>query len=220
MPDRRTTIEVGGEPLAVRDWGEPGAPVVLYLHGAGDDAAQAAPLADALAGSARVVAPTFPGPPRVERPSDAVRIVVGLLDALAVDAATVVGFSWGASVACHLAAGHAGRVRSVVLLEGGHIDFADLRDLDPALLDATARGLVAEPVVPTYAALRASGVPVLLVTAFRDAAVAQLRVDPLRRLREEVPQVEIVRVPADAHELLERDDGTIVGIVRDWLATQ
>jgi pimeloyl-ACP methyl ester carboxylesterase len=63
-------------------------------------------------------------------------------------------------------------------------------------------------------------VPLLLVTAFRDEALQQVRVDPLARLREAVPQAEISRVPARGHDLLADDDGTVVGIVRDWLLAQ
>jgi pimeloyl-ACP methyl ester carboxylesterase len=151
--------------------------------------------------------------------------VIALLDELGVASAALIGFSWGASICCHVGARHPERVRSLVLVEGGHVDFGDVRDFDPAtvaagddLPTAMTRGLVEEPIAPTYAALGNSALPVLLVTALRDEALAQLRVDPLRRLRREVPQAVIARVEAQGHDLLASDDGTIVALIRDRLA--
>jgi pimeloyl-ACP methyl ester carboxylesterase len=231
MTERTRTVEVGGRPLFVREWGDLDAPVVLFVHGAGDDGAHAAPLAEALADTSRLVAPDIPGhgrSPRAEpeayRPTRMVGLLDGLLDELAVDSAALVGFSWGAAIGGHFAARRPERVRSLVLLEGGHVDFQDLRDFDPAAIPgaddveaALGRGLVAEPVVATYPALRGNGIPVLLVTALRDEAMDQLRIDPLARLRRELPQAELVRVAARGHDLLGGDDGTIVDRVRDWL---
>jgi pimeloyl-ACP methyl ester carboxylesterase len=216
MTERTRTVDVGPQSLFLREWGEPGAPAVLYVHGAGDDGGQASPLAAALGDARRVIAPDAPA----AAPSEVVALLAGLLDALAVEVAAVAGFSWGASICCHLAARHPARVSSVVLLEGGHIDFQDLRDLDLTDLPPLAQGLVREPATSTYAALRASSVPLLLVTAFRDEALTELKVDPLARLREAVPLATIARVPGRGHDLLEGDDGTLVNLVRDWLLAQ
>jgi pimeloyl-ACP methyl ester carboxylesterase len=216
MTERTLRVDVGAEPLVVRQWGEPGAPAALFVHGAGDDGAQASPLAAALSNARHVIAPDAPA----SAPSAVVAVLAGLLDALSVEVAALAGFSWGASICCHLAAQHPERVSSLVLLEGGHIDFQDLLDLDLAELPELAQGLVREPATSTYAALRESAVPLLLVTAFRDEALQLVRVDPLARLREAVPQAEISRVPARGHDLLADDDGTVVGIVRDWLLAQ
>lgn len=219
MTERTRTVDVGAQSLFLREWGEADARVVLFVHGAGDDSGQAAPLAAALADSRRVIAPDAPA----HAPSEIVALLARLLDTLAVEIAALAGCSWGASICCHFAARHPQRVSSVVLLEGGHIDFQDLRDFDPAQLpeaDVMARGLVREPAKATYAALRESSVPLLLVTAFRDEALPQLKVDPLARLREAVPQATIARVPGGGHELLEGDDGTTVSLVRDWLLAQ
>jgi hypothetical protein len=48
MTERARTVDVGAQSLLVREWGEPGAPVALFVHGAGDDGTQASPLAAAL----------------------------------------------------------------------------------------------------------------------------------------------------------------------------
>jgi pimeloyl-ACP methyl ester carboxylesterase len=231
MTERTSTVEIGGRPLFVREWGEPVAPAVLFVHGAGDDGGHAAPLAAVLADTWRVVAPDIPGhgrspvaEPEAYAPSRIVLLLVALLDELAVEAAAFVGFSWGASATCHLAARRPERVRSLVLLEGGHIDFQDVLDFDPAAIPAEddagaamARGLVREPVVQTYAALREHAVPLLLVTGLRDEAMDQLRFDPLARLAQEVPHATVARVAARGHDLLGSDDGTVTSLVRDWL---
>jgi pimeloyl-ACP methyl ester carboxylesterase len=230
MTERTRTVEVGSQPIFVREWGEPDGAAVLFVHGAGDDGRQAAHLAAALP-ALRIAAPDVPGhgrSPRAEpsayRPTAVVALLTELLDELAIESAALVGFSWGASIACHLAARRPGRARSLVLLEGGHLDFQDLADFDPATLPTTedvesamGRGLVAEAVVSTYPALKDSGVPILLVTALRDEAVAELRVDPLARLRREVPQAEVARVPGHGHDMLDGGDGDVVRLVRDWL---
>jgi pimeloyl-ACP methyl ester carboxylesterase len=216
MTERTRTVDVGPQSLVLREWGATDAPLVLYVHGAGDDAGQASPLAAALQDVCRVIAPDAPA----AAPSEVVALLAGLLDELDVQAAALVGFSWGASICCHAAARHPSRVSAVVLLEGGHIDFQDLIDFDAAELPALGQGLVREPATSTYAALRESSVPLLLVTALRDEALTQLRIDPLARLREAVPQATIVRVTAPDHDILGSDDGTVVKIVRDWLLAQ
>jgi pimeloyl-ACP methyl ester carboxylesterase len=216
MTERTRRVDLGGQSLVLREWGQPDAPVVLFVHGAGDDGGHAAPLAAALADARRVIAPDAPEC----APSEAVALLAQMLDVLGVEVAELAGFSWGASICCHLAARHPQRVSAVVLLEGGHIDFQDLRDFDPAELPAIGQGLLREPATSTYAALRESSVPLLLVTAFRDEALSQLHADPLARLRAAVPQATVARVAAHDHDLLGSDDGTVVKIVRDWLLAQ
>ncbi len=225
-------VDLGGPSLFLHEWGEPDAPPLLFVHGSGDDGGQAAPLAEAISGAWWVVSPDAPGhgrSPSVEPdgylPSRVAALLAALLAELGIGSAVLAGFSWGASICCHLAARYPDSARSLVLLEGGHIDFADARGFDPSALTesrdaptAMGRGLVREPVVPTYPALRESGVPVLLVTALRDEALDQLRADPLRRLEQEVPQATVARVRLRGHDLLGSDDGTVVNIVREWLA--
>src|SRR5437879_529934 len=138
MTERTRTVDVGRQPLFVREWGERDASVVLFVHGAGDDSGHARPLAGALADTWRVVAPDVPGHGRSPRaqpetyaPLRIVALLAGLLDELAIEAAALVGFSSGASISCHLAARHPEHARLLVLLEGGHIDFQDALDFDP-----------------------------------------------------------------------------------------
>src|SRR5919202_1315746 len=165
MTERTTTVDVAGQTLFLHEWGEPDARVALFLHGAGDDGRQAAALAAAVAVDYQVVAPDLPGHGRSPR-GDPESYRPSRLASLVIALLDELG------------------VASAAL-----IGFSWGDDLPTAM----TRGLVEEPIAPTYAALGNSALPVLLVTALRDEALAQLRVDPLRRLRREGPQAGVAR---------------------------
>jgi pimeloyl-ACP methyl ester carboxylesterase len=110
--------------------------VLLYLHGLGGPMsgyflAEIAPLF--VARGWRVVAwdaPGFGASPSRERAAyglpELASLAVGVLDALGVPDAAVLGQSWGGAVACVLAEQEPERVRSLVLLDAGHADVAAL----------------------------------------------------------------------------------------------
>ncbi len=114
--------DVGG--LSVAEWGDPGAPVVLALHGLTSTSQNFNGLA-ALRPDLRVVAPDLPGRggsvravagPGLPGHVAAVRAVV---DDLGLDDLALVGHSLGAFLAPLVAADLDGRVRRVVLVDGG-----------------------------------------------------------------------------------------------------
>lgn len=116
------TVTLPDVVLAVRVDGDPAAPAVLLLHGLGRDGSDLAAVGAALAPRHRVIAPDLRGhggSGRAQRygfgpmREDA----VGLLDALGVDRADVVGHSMGATVAWLLAEEHPDRVRRLVVLD-------------------------------------------------------------------------------------------------------
>jgi pimeloyl-ACP methyl ester carboxylesterase len=67
------------------------------------------------------------------------QLVVRLLAALELERAAFVGYSWGASIGCHLGARHADRLSSLVLLDAGYQDVpADGKSLEQRIDEARA----------------------------------------------------------------------------------
>jgi pimeloyl-ACP methyl ester carboxylesterase len=168
---------------------------VVCLHGSGDGPESWAPLRRELP-EWEVLAPAAPDDLSYDyRPS----AIAELLGREFEGAACLAGFSWGASVVARLAAAHPERVQGLVLVEGGHVDFADLPDFEPpddrdalvaeyGLDGARLWGLLAEPNKATWPALEAGTYPVLLVaSAMADSFAAA------------VPRAEIV--PGRGHEI-------------------
>ena len=163
-----------------------------------------------------------------------------ILDELDARQAVFVGFSWGATVGCWFAALDPERTLALVLVEGGHFDFADLpgfdadRTLDelvaeaeaaeaseggsfgshsPAVAGAMIHGLCREPAIATYERLAAAGTPILFLGARTDQPPAELG-----RLSRLVPQSEIVQLDSSSHELLREAPAEVVREAGDWLA--
>jgi pimeloyl-ACP methyl ester carboxylesterase len=126
---RTSTVGIPGGSLHVYEWGDVGAPALLYwdgLGGGGLHANEIAPLLSEEYGL-RVIAPDAPGhgrspalPSDSFRPSAMAEVGASLLSALAVDRAAFVGFSWGARIGCSFAALFPERTTSLALIEGGH----------------------------------------------------------------------------------------------------
>lgn len=113
-------------PIGVYELGA-GAPV-LVLHGFPDHPRGMASIAHAIAAAGgRAVVPALPGySPSPLPPDGDVRVarvaedLIAVLDALGVGEAAVVGHDWGALLAYHLGAHHAGRITRVVGIGAPH----------------------------------------------------------------------------------------------------
>jgi pimeloyl-ACP methyl ester carboxylesterase len=57
--------------------------------------------------------------------------LVQLLDDLGLERTGVMGHSWGGVLACHVAAAVPGRIDALVLLDSGHLDYADQPGVEP-----------------------------------------------------------------------------------------
>jgi pimeloyl-ACP methyl ester carboxylesterase len=189
---------VGGKAADARPedrvaFGAPG--TVVCWHGSGDGPEIWEPLRRGLP-EWDVLTPAAPNDLEFDhRPS----IVAELLGDGFDGAAFLAGFSWGASLAARFATRHPERVRGLVLVEGGHLDFADVPDFDPpddrdALVaefgvdGARLWGLLAEPNKETWPALQAASYPLLLVASAMTESFAAA-----------VPRAEIV--PGHGHEI-------------------
>ena len=130
--------------VAVREWGEEGAPTAVFWHAVGPLAsgAYARELAPALIARAwRLLAPDAPGyglTPKRDPDGYELDALADLLLSVAGGRAALIGHSWGGAVALSAAAARPDAVSGVVLLDSGHFDFQDLEDVDP---DATLEDL-------------------------------------------------------------------------------
>ena len=165
-------VAVGGVPLFVRRWGTRDGAPLLFLHALGPASSAAflglavGPLEEGYA----VAAPDLPGyggSPPVAPDDYAVpalaELMTRLADELGWDRFVLVGHSWGGAIACHVAAAHPERIRALVLVDSGHLDYADTPGAD---LSASVEDLVAE------------GDERRLRLPDRDAVVHMLDVDP------------------------------------------
>jgi pimeloyl-ACP methyl ester carboxylesterase len=120
-------LQVNGISLHVEDHGS-GKPALL-LHGWPDSSyLWRNQIPFLVANGFRAIAPDLRGLGRSDRPEDiaaysmqnAVADVVGILDALNIEKADIVGHDWGAAVAWLTAAAHADRVRRLIVLSVPH----------------------------------------------------------------------------------------------------
>ena len=128
-PDR--PVEAGG--LAYRQYGERGGETLVFWPGLQPAAAwrlDEPGRAWAAAGFC-VLGASPPGweTPALEReeyrPTALAARIVCLLEELALDRVAYVGFSWGATIGCHLAVTAPERLSALVLLDAGFTDFQD-----------------------------------------------------------------------------------------------
>ncbi len=271
-----------GAELFVHEWGDPAAPVVVYWDGLGGTGLHANEIAPVLVRrfDLRVIAPDPPGhgrspalAPEGYRPSALARLAAGLLDSLGVPAATFVGFSWGAEVACAFGARHPERASALVLVDGGYWDFADLPGFDtgaglearvaaarrraedgaypsweayfaaeggaldrwtpaleeahratrrenegrivaiaaPDVVGAVHHGNCLEPTAAEHAALRAGGLPILLVTP--SEGIGPVGSAGIERFRANVPQLRVETLPGGIHDLVSRAPAEVAELV-------
>jgi len=126
---RTSTLGIPGGSLHVYEWGDAGAPAVVYWDGLGGCGLHANEIAPVLTDEygLRVIAPDAPGhgrspalPSDAYLPSKLAGLGASLLSPLGVERAAFVGFSWGARIGCSFAALFPDRTTSLALIEGGY----------------------------------------------------------------------------------------------------
>jgi pimeloyl-ACP methyl ester carboxylesterase len=128
-------LDVGGTRLYLRRWGPTDGRPILFLHSLGSAASAALlhagvnPLVD---DGYSIAAPDLPGhgeSPGIDQDAYAVprlaQLGVDLADALGWERFVLAGHSWGGAIAVHIAAAHPDRVRALVLVDSGHLDYAN-----------------------------------------------------------------------------------------------
>ena len=116
--------DVGDLRMRYLDWGGDGAPV-LALHGLASSAHWYDLVAPLLRDRYRIIAPDQRGHGQTTQASggydwqSVASDAVGLLDALGIERAAVLGHSWGGNVAVNVAARYPERVSALVMIDGG-----------------------------------------------------------------------------------------------------
>jgi len=230
---------VDGTGLHVADAGS--GPVVLLLHGNGEDGASLAPVAADLARDHRVLSPDARGHGRSPRGTGPLTIARMADDAAAVLAAVggatpgpadVVGYSDGGNVGLVLALRHPGLVRSLVVY-GANVDPGGLTartraEVTAAWLAQRARGvvdpaararaevtdlMVRQPRIPLRALARVR-VPVLVAAGEHDV----IRRAHTEAIAAALPAGECAVVPGADHGLPLSDPAAFVRLVRAFWA--
>jgi pimeloyl-ACP methyl ester carboxylesterase len=237
-------LDVAGRPLyAWRAAGAPGAPAVVLVHGLGVSGRYMTPLADALAGDARLLVPDLPGfgrSPAPPGPLDTAGLADAVVDAMTaagLERATLVGNSYGCQIAVEAAGRHPERIESVVLV-GPTLDpeaRSVLRQLGRLALAAfveppslTALALAdyvrcgPRRVVATIrhalahdmaSALAAVRVPALVVRGGRDPIVPRRWAERAARLA----RARLVEIPGGGHALNYDAPRRLARVVRAWV---
>jgi pimeloyl-ACP methyl ester carboxylesterase len=144
-------VVLHGHRITYRTAGDPGAPVLLLVHGLTSSSATWDPVIPALAEHALVIAPDLLGHGRSDKPEDdyslgaLASLLRDLLERLGHDRATVVGHSLGGGVALQFAYQFPDYCERLVLVSSGGLG----REVSPFLRAATLPG--AEFVLPVIA---------------------------------------------------------------------
>jgi pimeloyl-ACP methyl ester carboxylesterase len=229
--------------LFLRGWGEDRGEPLLCWHGVGfaspaslDFADLAALLVEHGLRTFALDAPGFGRSPALARdryhPHALVALVPSVLDALEVERAVFIGYSWGGDLGCHLVARHPERLSGLVLLDAGYRDppfdpsipyekYVQLNErkaetLDPAvepwIIAAAEHGIAHALPSTTRNDVAASNLPVLLVAA------GEAPQDDLEQLALDVPHAEIHRVEGFGHNVLADGGHTVAALLIEWLA--
>ncbi len=117
------TLQQSSLRLHIYDAGPPDAPVLLLVHGLGDESDTWRHLIHPLSMHQRVIAPDLPGFGRSDPlPSyaipDIIHVLLDLLDTLSISSATLVGSSLGGMLSHAIAIAYPDRVQGLVLIDG------------------------------------------------------------------------------------------------------
>ena len=116
-------VTVNGLRLHYQEWGTPGSPDVVLVHGWSTSAPVWHEIAEALSPDYHVVVPDNRGNGESEVPTGGFRIsdyaadLVGLIEAIGMERPALVGSSWGGNIGTYVVAEHPERISKAVLAD-------------------------------------------------------------------------------------------------------
>ncbi len=204
--DRVSFIGLGDLRIAYRTAGEPDAPTIVLLHALTATGADWEPVVDALARSHRVIAPDARGHGHSDwATSYSLGLfrddVLGLIEALALDQLTLIGHSFGGTIAAMIAETGSSRLARLIIEDATVPRRADPSQrrktdeppgVDPALVGALGAQLAA-PDPAWWDDLAGIDVPTLVIAGGPESHIPQ---DGLAELANRVPGGRLVTIPA------------------------
>ncbi|MGZ4333993.1 MAG: alpha/beta fold hydrolase [Gaiellaceae bacterium] len=217
--------------LHVREWGDRDGTPILFWHalgagGSGETIAEIAPVL--VRYGYRVLALDGPGfgespllPPERYTAASLASAALSAADEHGADRFVFIGHSWGGSVALATAAAAPTRVRALVLVDSGHIDYGSLPDVPRQTVEEWVRqaesrghtgdharatgaamwGLAEQPVSEYWPSVAEHRIPTLLLLATVPPHAAQNR-EHAPRFEAALPHAEVRWVPEASHGLL------------------
>jgi pimeloyl-ACP methyl ester carboxylesterase len=232
-------------PLNVRRWGAPGGAPFVFWHALGPDASAEyfGEIAERLGSHGYEVlgvdGPGFGGSPLL---ADAGDYHLASLAALLrdhvkeLDRPVVAGHSWGGAVAVTYAAMHPDDVRALVLLDSGHIDYADLAEAeigksyedrlaevrgraDPRNAEARAMAMngMADRVSSAWPVIAEHGIPTLLLLATEPPHGDQNR-EHIGRFEQAIPHADVRWIEGATHGIVGTTGPGLGDDLAGWLA--
>jgi pimeloyl-ACP methyl ester carboxylesterase len=234
--------------LNVRRWGAAGGAPFVFWHALGPEASAEyfGEIAERLGTHGHEVlgfdGPGFGGSPRLAGPEDyRLAALAALLreqiEELGLERPVVAGHSWGGAIAVTYAAAYPEDVRALVLLDSGHIDYADLTDAEPGMpfeerlaaikngpnpRNAESRALamngLIDRVSPAWAVIAERRIPTLLLLATEPPHGDQNR-EHIGGFERSIPHAEVRWVEGATHGIVGTTGPGLGDELAAWLAT-
>jgi pimeloyl-ACP methyl ester carboxylesterase len=219
--------------LHVHEWGSDGDVPVVFWHalGEGQSGVHFAEVGRGLARAGfHVVAVDGPGFGRTPvLPTERYELVAlaGLLDELIdereLDRPVLAGHSWGGCIAMTFAATHPHDVRALVLFDSGHLDYAEVEQVDESsfLDDAQGRAMrgLLEPVSPHWPVVARHEIPTLLFLA-TEGEHGETNRTHSAKFEAAMPHADVRRPPGTTHGIVEDMGAPLADELAAWLVDQ
>ena len=219
--------------LHVHEWGSDGDVPVVFWHalGEGQSGAHFGEVAPGLATAGfhvvGVDGPGFGKTPALPAERYALGSLAGLLDELIdereLDRPVLAGHSWGGAVAMTYAATHPDDVRALVLFDSGHLDYAEVEDVDALRFsdDAQGRALrgLLEPMSPHWPVVARNEIPTLVFLATEPPHGETNRAH-VAKFEAAMPHAEIRWPPGSTHGIVEDLGPPLADDLAAWLVEQ
>jgi pimeloyl-ACP methyl ester carboxylesterase len=208
-------------------WGSRNDVPVVFWHALGTSGADFARVGKAIAGAGFYVlavdGPGFGKSKALEPEAYRLDALVELLheQLLELDRPVLIGHSWGGAIAVRYAGAHPEDVRALVLLDSGHLDYADLEENREFGTDARGMAMTGllDRVSPAWPAIADNEIPTLLFVATQPPHVEVNRAH-VPRFEAALPHAEVRWLDGVSHGVVEDVGAPLGEDIAGWLVEQ